>query len=162
MTIETNCVERVWDSNVIVSFLAGDQLAGQFRLAEIIQTTITNNSRILVSRLATAEVAYFGNNRDHKEIEPLILAFFKSDAVVVAELSETISRIARSLVREYRFDGADAVHVATAVNFGIPNVETFDHRLLRRGRAFNDSGQFDTKITKPSFQGQPALPLDQN
>ncbi len=159
MTIEALNISRAWDAVVITYFLAGGERARSLNLQEIVREAMENQSKILVSRLATAEVAYFGDNRNHDEVEPDIVAFFASDAIVVADVTDAITRLARRLVREFRFDGADAVHVATAVHFEVPRIETCDLRMLRAGELMRHSGRYATDVVEPTFNGQPGLPI---
>ena len=159
MAVETLQIVRAWDAVVITYFLAGGEHARRLKLDEIVRETAANQSKILVSRLATAEVAYFGNNRNHDEVEPHIVAFFASNAIMVADVTDAITKLARRLVRDFRFDGADAVHVATAVHFEVPSIETCDSQMLGAGERMRNSGRYMTEVVEPTYSGQPGLPI---
>ncbi len=158
MASEIQCV-RAWDSVVVLDFLAGTRRSKDHNLLDIVANEDNEGRKILVSRLCTAEVAFFGRRRNSGAAERAIVDFFKSDTILIAELTEAIAAIARSLVREFRFDGADAVHIATAVHHGASLIETFDDRMLSRGRGMKTSVKFNTEVVKPSLLGQSTLPI---
>lgn len=158
MTGDVRCV-RAWDSVVVLDFLEGTQRSADHNLLDIVANEEHEGRRILVSRLCTAEVAFFGDNRNNPAAEISIVDFFKSEAIMIAELTEEIAAIARGLVRDFRFDGADAVHVATAVYHGASLIETFDDRMLRRGNDMKTSSRFNTEVVTPSLVGQSTLDI---
>ena len=153
-------IARAWDAVVVLDYLAGTERSKHHQLMDIVANEENSGRKILVSRLCTAEVAYFGPDRLSAEAECAIVDFFNSDTVLIAELTEEIAATARRLVREFRFDGADAVHVATAIEHGVSIVETFDCRMLTRGGEMKAAGEYDTIVTKPSFSGQSMLPIN--
>ncbi len=153
-------IARLWDAVVVLDYLDGSQRSKVYQLKDIVANEENSGRKILVSRLCTAEVAYFGPDRLSAEAERAIVDFFNSDTVLIAELTGDIAKTARSLVREFRFDGADAVHVATAIEHGVSVFETFDCRLLKQGMEMKVGAKYDTIVTKPSFSGQSMLPIN--
>ena len=151
-------IVRCWDSSTIVHYLAGTNESQNTHLADIVRETEERNQRILVSRLATAEVAHLGNPQDVLTAETAIRRFFTRDAVFVAELTAPIATLARSLVRNFRFKGADAVHIATAIANEVKTLETFDSGMLQRGKLIERSDIYNLEIQIPHHSGQQGIP----
>lgn len=149
---------RCWDSSTIVHYLAGTNESQSSRLADFVRETEELNQRILVSRLATAEVAHLGNPQDVQTAEIAIRRFFSRDAVFIAELTNPITTLARALVRNFRFKGADAVHVATAITNQVKTLETFDNGMLQRGEFIKHSDTYNLEIQTPQHSGQQGMP----
>ena len=154
MATRAHNITRAWDAVVIMDYLAGTQRSRDYKLREIVADAAANQSKILVSRLATAEVAFFGNDRNEHVVEPEIVKFFSSTVIVVADVTDAVARLARRLVRDFRFDGADAVHVATAILFGVPRIETFDGNMIRSGISTQQDGTLDIEIVNPTLDVQ--------
>ena len=91
MPNEVHNITRAWDAVVITDFLAGTDRGSKFDLREIVGEASENRTKILVSRLATAEVAYFGISREHDEVEPHVVAFFSSNVILVADVTDAIT-----------------------------------------------------------------------
>ena len=159
MPTRSQNIARAWDAMVIMDYLAGTQRARDYKLREIVVEASANDSKILVSRLATAEVAFLGNDRTEDVVEPEIVKFFSSSVIVVADVTDGVAKLARSLVRDFRFDGADAVHVATALLFGVPRIETFDRQMIQAGASMQQDGTHEIEIVNPKLDGQQALPM---
>ena len=153
-------IARLWDAVVVLDYLDGSQRSKEYQLKDIVANEENSGRKILVSRFCTAEVAYFGPDRLSADAERTIVDFFNSDTVLIAELTGDIAMTARSLVRKFRFDGADAVHVATAIEHGVAALETFDCRMLKQGLEMKVAAKYDTIVTKPSFSGQSMLPIN--
>ena len=157
-THKGNKIARAWDSTTIVYYLGRHQLSEKHGLNDIVDQVFRNNEQILVSQLALAEVAYFGNSRVTSEVEPIIVEFFGQDFIKVATFTDEIARVARSLVRNFRFKGADAVHIATAIANEVKTLETFDSGMLQRGEMIERSGIYNLEIQIPQHSGQQGIP----
>lgn len=155
---QVNKISRAWDSTTIVYYLGKHQLSEKHRLNEVVDQVFKNNEQILVSQLALAEVAHLGNPRDVQTAETAIRRFFTRDAVFIAELTEPITTLARSLIRNFRFKGADAVHVATAITNKVKTLETFDNGMLQRGELIKHSDTYNLDIQTPQHSGQQGMP----
>ena len=124
---------RLWDSSVVIGYLAGDQTIYGAR-SQIIQQAERGETEMLVSQMAIAETAYLSGQSDD-ESERLIREFFSRDYIVPVNVDGPVSFVAQRLVRKYRNSPSirppDAIHLATAVLWEIPYVETTDGSLMR-------------------------------
>lgn len=148
---------RLWDSSVIVGYLAGQQ-----DLAEVCENIIARAERgeieIVVSAMATIEVAYL-RGEDDIVSEARIRELFSRPYIIPAAIDVRIASIARVLVRKYRYGPRlkppDAAHLATAIQWQIPLIETTDPDLFRlNGR----EGDPLITVRKPLFEGTLQLP----
>ena len=148
---------RLWDSSVITAYLAGepDHAAA---IEGIISRAQRGDIQIMVSAMATIEVAYIKGTED-TIAEATIRDFFEREFVTQIAIDARVSAIARSLVRANRNDEKlkppDATHLATALVWGIPVVETTDPDLLRLdGR----EGQPPIVVRHPLYEGSRPFP----
>ena len=143
---------RLWDSSVIIGYLAGQEDLRQ-NCEGIISLAERGEVEILVSAMATIEVAYL-DSMDDQESEEKISELFARDYVIPVAIDARVSAIARGLIRKYRtapkLKPPDATHLATAVQWKIPVIETTDPDLLRL-----DSREGDPLIVirKPFYSG---------
>ena len=124
---------RLWDSSVIIGYLAGqddlrDACEGIIRRAE------QGEVEVLASAMATIEVAYL-DGLDDRASEEKISEFFSRNYIIPVAIDMRVSTIARGLIRKYRtgpkLKPPDAAHLATAIQWRIPVIETTDPDLLR-------------------------------
>jgi predicted nucleic acid-binding protein len=119
---------RLWCSCTIIDFLKGEERARP--CIDIIRQCERRQLEIVVSALAMAEVAKLDSPAE--EAERRIKEFFSRDYLIAIPVDQRVAEMARSLVQQHSgLHGPDAVHVATALVYGVPVVETFDDRLLR-------------------------------
>ena len=86
---------------------------------------------IVTSVLAEAEVAHLGTQVPHETAEGMIREFFERSYVVRTPFDRMIAEDVRRLIRSHRgLTTLDAVHVATALRWRVPVLETYDDRLL--------------------------------
>ena len=147
---------RLWDSSVIIGYLAG-----QDDLAEACTNIIDGAERgeldIVVSTIAMIEVAYL-RGFDDEDSEMKIRELFSRDYIIPVALDTRVSAIARGLVRKYRegpkINPPDAGHLATAMQWQVPLLETTDPDLLRL-----DGREGDPKIIirEPMYNGPQRL-----
>ena len=149
-------IRRLWDSSVVIGYLAGYQdLYPECTL--IIQQAERREVEILVSEMAKAETAYLAGRSDN-ESEDLIREFFGREYIVPVSVDDPVSTIARNLIRRYRngpkLKPPDAIHLATAILWRVPIIETTDPDLLHV-----DGREGDPAITvrKPLFEGTRTL-----
>ena len=124
---------RLWDSCIVIGYLAGypdlrvqcEQIIGAARRGEV---------EIVVSALAMVETAYLTGQSD-TDAEARIREFFGRDYVVPVQIDAPVASIARDLIRRHRnvrkIKPEDATHLATAMQWRIPIIETTDDDLLR-------------------------------
>ena len=150
---------RLWDSCVIIGYLAGAKKDLE-DCEDIIAQAEAGELEIVVSAMATIEVAFLKGYAD-PDAELRISELFGRDYIVIAAIDGQLAKISRALIRKYQHDiqlrlkPADATHLATAVQWGIPVIETTDPDLLKLdGR----EGSPPIDIRKPLYDGPPNLP----
>ena len=148
---------RLWDSCVILDYLAGTPGVAD-ACSRIIEQGERGEIEIVVSMLATVEVAYLEGYDDH-ESESRIREFLGRDYVILAAIDVGIATLARELIRKYK-DGpklrpADATHLSTAVRLNIPVLETTDSDLLKLSHLEGDP---PITIRRPLFEGPVKMP----
>jgi len=108
----------------------------------------------MVSEMAKVEAAYL-EGRSDIESEALISEFFSRDYIIPVSVDDQVSKIARGLVRKYRnslrIRPPDAVHLATAILWHIPVIETTDPDLLRLN---GSEGNPLIRIRRPLYERQ--------
>lgn len=148
---------RLWDSSVIIDYLAGNQnVSGHCQL--IVGQAERGELEIVVSTLAAAEVAYLEGYSDDSS-EDRIREFFGRTYIVVVAVDIRLAAIARGLVRSYKdvlkIKPADAIHLATAIQLNLPVLETTDSDLLR----FNGlEGTPAVVVRRPQYDGPIRMP----
>lgn len=124
---------RLWDSSVILSYLAGYELVAE-HCQLIVEQAERGEVEIVVSTLAAAEVAYLDGYSTGAS-EDMIREFFGRDYIILVAVDAPLAALARSLVSRYRNEmrikPADAIHLATAIQLNLPVLETTDGDLLR-------------------------------
>ena len=129
-----------FDANVFLAYVGNE--AGR---ADTVQALLDEARRgeieIVTSVLSVAEVAYGAYERDHglneageESIEQL---WTPASPVTLVDVSQAVTRNARTLIREAKiqglsgFRGADAVHLATARMFGCDEIFTSEAEARR-------------------------------
>ena len=94
------------------------------------------------------------------EAEEIITSFFKHKYIIPVAIDIKVSRITRSLVRDYNMDVRDAIHLATAISIKADELQTWDgdDLLKLNGKIPN----IKLKIVEPSLEFQIALPENPN
>lgn len=140
--------QRLWDANVPLDYLSGNSRV-QPDCDLIIEQAERGQLEIVVSTIAEAEVAYI-EGYSASDSEAKIREFFSRDYVVVAGVDSPIARIARGLIRDWKLKPADAIHLATAIRWHIPILETSDPDLRKLdGKVGNPL----IVIQKPTYTG---------
>ena len=150
-------LRRLWDSSVVIGYLAGYQEL-EPACSQIIQEAERGETEILVSQMAVVETAYLQGQSD-QESERLIREFFSRDYIVPVNVDSPISSMAQGIVRNYRNSPSikppDAIHLATAVLWQIPCIETTNGPLMRFDRL---EGSPPITVRRPIFDGRQQLP----
>ena len=144
---------RLWESNVVVGYLAGyPNLRSD--CTQIIEQAERGEAEIFVSVIATIEAAYLAGQSD-ADSEALIQEFFGRNYIIPVGIDARIASITRGLIRKYRtgpkLKPPDAAHLGTAIQWGIPIIETTDQELLRLD---NLEGSPPIRIRRPLYEGQ--------
>lgn len=140
--------QRMWDTNIVLDYLSGNQRV-QPDCDLIINEGGQGQLEIVVSTITETEVAHL-SGLSATDSEAKIREFFSREYVVIATLDSPIARIARKLIRSYGLSGADAAHLATAIRWHIPILETRDDKLLRISR---QEGNPLIVIQHPRYEG---------
>ncbi|MCH7786479.1 MAG: type II toxin-antitoxin system VapC family toxin [Chloroflexi bacterium] len=149
---------RVWDSCIVIGYLAGYEELKPDCL-QIIEQAKRGELEIMVSALATIEVAYLQGSSD-ADSEAKIQEFFSRDYVIPVAIDISIAATARYLIRkysnnyDYKLRPPDAAHLALAIQWKVPILETTDTDLLRLNEL---EGTPPVVIRKPLYEGQPRL-----
>ena len=146
---------RLWDSCIVIGYLAGyEQLKPD--CPRIIEQASGGQIEIVVSAMATVEAAYLEGYSD-QDSEALIKEFFGRDYIIPIGMDVRIAEIARGLIRKYRtkLKPPDAAHLATAIQWRIPIIETTDPDLLQLNQL---EGNPLITIRKPLYEGPQELP----
>ena len=140
---------RLWDSCVILGYLSG-QHDIKANCEQIIEQAEREELEIVVSTIAQAEVAYLqGLSGSGSELK--IDEFFSRKYVINAAYDIPLARIARRLIRDHHgLKPTDAIHVATALHWKIPIIETTDTDLLDLEEK---EGNPPLIIRRPLYQG---------
>lgn len=145
-----------WDSDAFLGWLQEekdkvDLCRGTLERAE------SGSVLIFTSALTLAEVLWMkGGPRVPKEKAEIVRKFFRRSHIRVRNVTRMIAGDAQDLVWEHSIRPKDAIHVATALDVGVPTLETFDDGLIKKsgviaGRAL--------VIRKPLAAAQGSLPL---
>ena len=125
---------RVWCSCTIIDYLKGAERAHP--CIEIINYMRKGVQEVVTSVIAEGEVAYLGNAIPHETAERMIKEFFGRPYIVRAPFDRFMAEDVRRLIRTHQgLTSLDAAHIATALRWKIPLLETFDTRLLSLDRA---------------------------
>ncbi len=148
---------RLWDSSVIIGYLAGySDLA--YPCNNIIALAERGEVEIVVSAMATVEVAYL-QGVDDQISEAMIRELFDREYIIPAAIDVRVAAIARELVRKYRsrpsLKPPDATHLATAIQLKISLVESTDTDLLRLDGL---EGSPAITVRRPLYEGHPRMP----
>lgn len=121
---------RMWCSCTIIDYLKGVVRAEP--CIEIISHMQEGSQEIVTSILAEAEVAHLGDTIDHTTAEQMIKEFFGRRYVVRVPFDRIMAEDVRRLIRTHSgLSTMDAAHIATALRWNVPLLETYDDRLLR-------------------------------
>ena len=86
---------------------------------------------IVTSALTLSEVLWMrGEARITREGAQVVQDFFRRSFIRVVNVTRAISELAQELVWFHDIKPKDAIHVASAIHYGIATLETFDRKLL--------------------------------
>lgn len=140
---------RLWDSCIVLGYLSGQQDI-KTDCDQIIEQAERGELEIVVSIIASVEVAYLpGLSSSDSELK--IQQFFSREYVIPVAVDISVAKTARRLIRDYyELKPSDAIHVATALQWQIPIIETTDPDLLELN---GKEGNPPLIIRQPLYQG---------
>ena len=104
---------RIWDTSVVIGFLAGEE-ALRDTCPHIIRQAQAGELEILVSGITQAEAAYL-KGRTPEQSEALITEFFSRSYIITVAVDIPVARISRRLMRDHNLKAPDAIHLATLI-----------------------------------------------
>jgi predicted nucleic acid-binding protein len=120
---------RYWDSDAFLGYF--QQEPDKFADCEtVIKEAEAGRVEIVTSTLTIAEVLWLkGQPRISADKAILVERFFEHEWIVIYNLDRAIAERARRLVWENNIRPKDAVHVVTALDAGVEQLDTFDQDL---------------------------------
>lgn len=147
---------RYWDSDAFLGHLQGDPDKAS-ACAGVLEAAESGRIMIVTSALTIAEVLYIrGKSKIEKHGRDKIAAFFKQPFISVVNVTRDISEMAQDIYWDSGIMPKDAIHVATAITYKVPVLNTFDGDLLNKNRAL---GTPPLRIERPYEPGQTNLKL---
>ncbi|MDH4120145.1 MAG: PIN domain-containing protein [Deltaproteobacteria bacterium] len=148
-----------WDSNTFLGLLNHEDEPENSQMCESVWKSAEQGlSTLLTSTLTIAEVIHIKGreklNPSHREKVNL---FFRAEHIVLRPLTREIAQLARDVVWDNAIKPKDAIHVATAAYFKLPELQTLDKGLLAKGRV--EIKGFSVMLKEPSGTYQTSAPL---
>ena len=123
----------MWDSSVVIGYLAGEVGLAE-PCEDIIAAAKRGELEIALSIEAAIEVAYL-KGYDDDVSEKTIRELLGREYIIPITVDLQVAAVARDLIRRHKaplkIHPKDATHLATAILWKIPVMETTDHGLLR-------------------------------
>jgi predicted nucleic acid-binding protein len=124
---------RYWDAGVFLALLKNEE----WRIAEIqavLKAAEAGQVLIVTSSVSLVEVVKLDQKQAIIEIPPAdcakIEGFFQRSYISVRLLDPRVSAMARQYIWQHGLSTRDAMHLATAVRYRIPQLDTYDQGLL--------------------------------
>lgn len=147
-------VHRYWDSDCFLGWLLeeADKLSA---CQEVLEAARSGKTVIVTSALTIAEVlAIRHKQKIAKDKRDKVIAFFKSDYIIVRNITRRVAEKARDLVWDAGIAPKDALHVATAMDAKMTLLNTFDAGLIAHD---GTAGINNIEIKIPSYV-EPRIP----
>ena len=129
---------RYWDSDCFIGWL-GAETDKQDKCRGVLQKAADGELQIVTSVLTLAEVLKVkGEVPVPKERREEIDGFFKQSWIILRDVTPRIATKARDLVWDSSINPKDAIHVATALHFKLPRLDTFDTGLHKKDASLGD------------------------
>lgn len=143
--------ERIyWDSNAFLALLQ-NEAGREAACRDTLDSAQKGDFLIVTSALTVAEVLWLkGAPRLPGDKADLLNRFFRRSSMRVVNLDRKIAERAQRLVWESGIKPKDSVHVATALRYDCPILETFDGPLIARGLEIEG---IEIREPRPAAQG---------
>jgi predicted nucleic acid-binding protein len=148
---------RYWDSCTFSGFLneEPDKVAD---CQSVLKAAQNGHILIVTSALTLAEVLFIkGGTKLPAEKRQTVEQFFKADYISVRNVTRHVGELARDVFWDHGVNPKDAVHVATAAMFKVPQLNTFDDGLLKKNGIVVSGHTLN--IMKPHHEEQLDLPV---
>ena len=144
---------RYWDSDCFLGWLQAEK-DKEADCREVLQAAEEGNVLIVTSALTIAEVLYLkGTPKIPRGKRQQVEAFFRSEYILVTNITRRIAESARELVWDNGIKPKDALHIATAIDAKLGLFNTFDKKLHGKSGQLGDPRLI---IVAPSYN-QPKL-----
>lgn len=122
-----------WDSNAFLAWLQVEK-SHEAACRDTLTAAQNGEFMIVTSALTIAEVLWLrGAPRLTEDKAEILNRFFRRSCIRVVNLDRRIAQKAQRLVWENGIKPKDSVHVATALQYHCPILETFDAGLITKG-----------------------------
>jgi predicted nucleic acid-binding protein len=144
--------KRYWDANCFLAWLkkepGAESCKGVIRKAEL------GEIMIITSAITVTEVIKLDRTRPiPRRDAKMITDFFDQNYIRVRNVDLEMAKFAQNLMWDYEFlQHKDAIHVATAIQLGVPIFDTFDADLIKLNGKFGDP---------PLLIGHPDIPFQE-
>lgn len=139
-----------WDSNAFLAWLQNEE-GREAACRDTLDAAQSGAFLIVTSALTLAEVLWLkGAPRLTEDKADLLNRFFRRSSMRVVNLDRKIAQRAQRLVWESGIKPKDSVHVATALQYECPILETFDAPLIAKGL---DLEGVEIREPQPAAQG---------
>jgi predicted nucleic acid-binding protein len=147
---------RYWDSDCFLGWLQAEPDKEDLCRA-VLQSAEDGKILIVTSALTLAEVLMTrGRPRIPASDREKVEKFFRSNYIVVRNITRRVAELGRTLVWDHKIAPKDALHLATAIDSKLVLMNTFDKPLIKKcGRHGNILG---VKIETPRVD-EPKLDL---
>ena len=147
---------RYWDSSVFLGLL-NDEPERVNVCQGVIEAAERNEVHIVTSAITLVEVIKLrGEQPLGQEHEETIQKFFEQEFIIIRPVDTSIGLAARNLIWEYsHLQPKDSIHAATAVEYQVASLDTFDDDLIKLNGNIGDPG---LRIGHPNLSYQPELP----
>ncbi len=126
---------RYWDAGPFLAWLKNEQRDDRARRCEsVIRPAERGELVIVTSSISLVEVVRLDQRGGVVNVGPeaaaAIDAFFRQPYISIRVVDVRIGELARDLIWRFGLSTRDALHLATALRYGITQVDTFDGGLL--------------------------------
>lgn len=154
---------RYWDSCAFLAWLLPEP-DREDACRSVLRAAEDGELELVTSAITLTEVIKLKGKPELKaDYEKKIADFFQNDFIILRNVDRFIALSAQRLVWQNNLAPKDAIHVATALHWKIPVLDTFDDVLLGlNGKLALESGNPASpllQITTPHVQSQLDLPL---
>ena len=155
---------RYWDNSAFLAWLL-PETDREEDCRSVLRAAEDGELQLVTSALTLTEVIKLkGSPELKRNYEKKIADFFQNDYLILRNVDRFVAFAAQRLVWDQNLSPKDSIHVATALRWRVPVLDTFDDDLI----SLNGKLPFDVanpnspvlQITKPHLPRQLALELN--